>query len=248
MTPREDKEAPVASTKKTRRAAAAVMSAVIGLLAAACAPTEPRRAVAAAEPETQWNEMQGEKLAALRTQGDAARGAIAFEPCQGCHRAGALGRADGSYPRLAGQHDTVLIKQMADVRAGRRVNTKMAPFIDQHAVDVQSMADIAAYVSRLPVPPDQGRGPGSDLARAAAIYADGCAACHGDAGEGDASRFYPRVSGQHYRYLLREMADIRDGARHNANPRMVQTLRGSSDADLQLLADHMSRLPTGLSR
>lgn len=237
----------------TLRAAAAAALAIAALVAA-CAPTvptvptAPMRQAAATEPEVEWNEMQGEKLLALKTRGDAARGAIAFEPCQGCHRAGALGRPDGSYPRLAGQHDTVLIKQMADVRAGRRVNPKMAPFIDQHAVTVQDMADIAAYLSRLPVPPDQGKGPGADLARGAAIYADRCNQCHGDVGEGDAASFFPRVSGQHYRYLLREMVDIRDGARHNANPRMVAVIRGASDAELQAVADYMSRLPVTAGR
>ncbi|MCZ2441228.1 MAG: hypothetical protein LC119_13810, partial [Burkholderiales bacterium] len=50
-----------------------------------------------------WNAMQGEKLQALAAKGDATRGEITFEICQGCHRKNALGRPDGSYPRLAGQ-------------------------------------------------------------------------------------------------------------------------------------------------
>jgi hypothetical protein len=47
-------------------------------------------------PDYVWNEMQGEKLQALRAKGDVLRGEIAFEVCQGCHR-GRAPRPDGSY-------------------------------------------------------------------------------------------------------------------------------------------------------
>lgn len=200
------------------------------------------------EPEYAWNTLQGEKLQALRAKGDAVRGEITFEICQGCHRARALGRTDGSYPRLAGQHDTVLIKQMTDVRAGRRKNDKMLPFIERHAVSPQDIADIAAYLSRLPVPPTNGQGPGDELAAAEKIYADKCVSCHGRGGEGDASQFYPRLSGQHFKYLVREMIDIRDGVRLNSNPRMVEVVKGMPDATIQMVSDYISRLPVGGSK
>lgn len=194
-------------------------------------------------PEYVWNAMQGEKLQALRAKGDAARGEITFEICQGCHRAHALGRPDGSYPRLAGQHDTVLIKQMTDVRAGRRRNDQMLPFADRHVISPQDIADIAAYLTALPVPDNNGKGPGDNLAAARKLYEADCADCHGKAGEGDASRFYPRVSGQHYKYLLREAIDIRDGRRANAYPRMREIVKSLSDSQLSELADVMSRFP-----
>ncbi len=43
-----------------------------------------------------WIDIQGEMLHALRAKGDPKRGEVVFEVCQGCHRAGALGRIDGS--------------------------------------------------------------------------------------------------------------------------------------------------------
>jgi len=189
-----------------------------------------------------WNAMYAEKLQALSARGDALRGEIAFEICQGCHRATALGRPDGSYPRLAGQHATVLIKQMTDVRAGRRDNKKMFPFIDKHAVTPQEIADIAVYLQALPVPPDNGKGDGNNLARGEKIYVRDCIVCHGNKGQGDSARFYPRVSGQHYKYLLRESILIRNGDRRNANPDMVSTIKPYDDKDLQAVADYMSRL------
>jgi cytochrome c553 len=217
-------------------------------LAGAASAQSPPAKDAADEPEYMWNEMQGEKLQALRAKGDPARGEITFEVCQGCHRANALGRPDGSYPRLAGQHDTVLIKQMTDVRAGRRKNEKMLPFIDKHGISPQDIADIAVYLSLLPVPPNNGKGPGTGLADGEKNYQARCATCHGRGGEGDASRFYPRVSGQHFNYMLREMIDIRGGARLNANQRMVEVINRFSDSDLEAMADYMSRLPVSPSR
>ena len=104
----------------------------------------------AGTPPEPWNAPYAEKTAALSLKGDIARGAAAFEICQGCHRAGALGRADGSYPRLAGQHANVLVKQMADVRSGRRSNLKMLPFADHQALSVSSRA-------RKAPPRDRGR-------------------------------------------------------------------------------------------
>lgn len=223
-------------------------AALCASLAAAAGAQTPPASDAPNEPEYVWNEMQGEKLLALRAKGDPARGEITFEVCQGCHRSHALGRPDGSYPRLAGQHDTVLIKQMTDVRAGRRSNPKMLPFIDKHGIGPQDIADIATYLTRLPSPPNNGKGPGDELDAARGRYEQLCATCHGNQGEGDAVRFYPRVSGQHYKYLLRESIDIRDGARHNANPKMVEVVKKLSNDDLSAIADHMSRLPTAATR
>lgn len=192
---------------------------------------------------TDWNAAYPEKTTALKLRGDAARGAEAFVICQGCHRSGALGRADGSYPRLAGQHATVLIKQMTDVRSGRRANPKMLPFADHQVISVQEIADIAAYLQALPVPATQGQGAGNDLVRGARLYKADCAACHGARGEGSAKKFYPRISGQHFEYLLRENQLIRDGKRRNANPKMVGVIKNYTEDDSAAVADFMSRLP-----
>lgn len=189
-----------------------------------------------------WNEISGEKKHALSLKGDAARGAEAFQICQGCHKEGATGSVSGAYPRLAGQHATVLVEQMADIRSGKRSNPKMLPFADKHVLSAEEMADIAAYLQALPVPPNLGRGPGGELARGKQLYAKDCATCHGDRGEGDAEQFYPLVAGQHYRYLLREAYYIRDGNRGNANPEMVKVIKAYGNADLEAVSDYISRL------
>ncbi len=195
-----------------------------------------------------WNAAYPEKAEALGLIGDAVRGENAFVICQGCHRVGALGRADGSYPRLAGQHASVLIKQLADVRSGRRGNPKMLPFADHQVLAVQGIADIAAYLQALPVPDNQGKGDGFDLARGKRIYGADCAECHGERGEGNAGKFYPRISGQHYRYLLRESIRIREGGRRNAHPEMVAAIRKYSTEEIAAVSDYMSRLPVTPAR
>lgn len=195
-----------------------------------------------------WNDPYPEKTEALALKGDIARGEEAFVICQGCHRVGALGRADGSYPRLAGQHASVLIKQLVDVRSGRRSNPKMLPFADHQALSVREIADIAAFLQQLPVPADQGQGNGSDLVRGRQLYEKDCATCHGARGEGKAEEFYPRLSGQHYRYLLRETHLIRNGERRNANPEMANNIRAYSDEELAAVADYISRLPVAAAR
>jgi cytochrome c553 len=197
----------------------------------------------AALADPQWNASYPEKTEALALKGDVTRGESAFVICQGCHRVGALGRADGSYPRLAGQHATVLIKQLTDVRSGRRSNPKMLPFADHQSLSIQDIADIGTFLQQLPVPPNQGQGDGRDLARGRQLYDRDCASCHAPDGMGDAGRFYPRVSGQHYRYLVHEGRMIRDGQRRNTNPDMVGAIKNYSDEEITAVADYMSRLP-----
>ena len=190
-----------------------------------------------------WNELKGEKLDALLLKGDIIRGAEAFQPCQGCHRRGATGSASGLYPRLAGQHATVLVEQIADIRAGKRVNSTMAPFSDEHVLTTQEIADIAAYLQSLPprsLP--EAKGPGRGLDRGEKLYGKDCIACHGHRGEGDSQKFTPLIAGQHYQYLLREMALIRDGKRGNANPDMVKVISAYGNDDLAAVADYISRL------
>lgn len=193
-----------------------------------------------------WNEIKGELKDALEAKGDPVRGEAAFQPCQGCHRKDASGRVSGAYPRLAGQHATVLMKQIADIRSGRRSNIKMEPFIDDHVLTAYDIADIAVYLQALPVPTATGRGPGTGLVKGKQLYDKDCADCHGARGEGNAAKFYPMVAAQHYRYLLREVQFIRDGDRRNSNPDMVSVIKPYTSADLEAVADYMSQFAAPL--
>jgi len=187
--------------------------------------------------------IDGELKAALEAKPDVARGKTAYEVCEGCHRKDGSGRANGIYPRLAGQHARVVIKQLVDIRSGRRHNPEMAPLVAEPVLSLQAMADIAAYVQDLPVAASNGKGAGSDLALGKQLYDRDCATCHGAAGQGDAAAFVPLVAAQHYRYLLRELLTIGDGSRRNSNADMVKVIKPYSQAELEAVTDHMSRQP-----
>ncbi|KAA6181773.1 c-type cytochrome [Thiohalocapsa marina] len=209
----------------------------------AAAPVQPH-APSIESPGYVWNDVKGEQLLALEATGDATRGAYAFKVCKDCHGGDALGDAAGFYPRLAGQHATVLVKQLADIRAGRRDNPKMYPYASEHSISSEQIADIAAYLNGLPVPPEHGQGPGGDLALGERLYKADCASCHGRTGEGKADEFYPKLSDQHYAYLLRQTYEIRDGVRRNAQPDMVDAVKPYSDAEIIAVIDYVSRFPT----
>ncbi len=188
-----------------------------------------------------WNAQAGEKIEALKKKGDVKAGEEAYEVCSACHLPSGAGRSDGTFPQLAGQHTTVLIKQIADIRAGLRDNPIMYPFAIT-LTDPQQLANVAAYISSLPIPHDNGKGPGTDLDRGKQLFEKDCKVCHGDHGQGDAAKFFPVLAGQHYKYLLRQATDIRDGRRRNANPDMVKVIKSYSDKDIDAIVDFMSRL------
>ena len=92
------------------------------------------------------------------------RGAKVYITCAVCHSPEGWGSPDGDYPQIAGQLYTVIIKQLADIRARNRDNPLMYPFsVPRILGGAQEMADVAAYVSRLPMTADNGKGPGTDL-------------------------------------------------------------------------------------
>ena len=195
-----------------------------------------------------WFERTGELKAALEAKGDPARGDAAFAPCRACHRKDASGRAAGATPRLAGQHGNVVVKQLVDIRAGRRSNPNMEPFVGPGVMSVVSIADIGAFLQTLPVPAGNGRGPGTGVEAGKLLYERDCRQCHGDRGEGNAEQFYPMVAAQHYSYLLRETQLIRDGDRRNSNPDMVKVIKPYGTAELEAVSDYIAQLPPPAKR
>lgn len=192
-----------------------------------------------------WNAQEGEKLEALKLKGDKVRGEEAYEVCGACHLPSGAGRPDGTFPQLAGQHTTVLIKQMADIRAGLRDNPTMYPFAVT-LTDPQELADVSIYIEGLCIPTDHGKYEGPDAAiqisKGKALYEKQCLECHGKNGEGDKAKFYPVIAGQHYKYLLRQMTEIRDGHRRNANPDMVKVIKPYTDDQLIAISAYQSSL------
>jgi cytochrome c553 len=191
-----------------------------------------------------WGKPSPEQAEVMKLNGDAVRGKEAFRGCRGCHKADAAGITDGTYPRLTGQHASVTIKQVTEVRAGVRINPKMEPFSAQHAISIQEIADIAAYIAVEESARENGKGSGDFVAKGKALYERGrCKKCHGIDGEGNADKFYPVIAAQHYGYLKREMEYIKKGIRGNSHPDMVKAIRHYTHEDIEVMADYLSRLP-----
>lgn len=194
---------------------------------------------------------EAERALALAEAGNASAGKEAYQVCSACHLPSGFGRRDGSYPKLAGQHATVLIKQIADIRAQVRESPGMHSFV-MELRDPRDIADVAAYIEGLCIPPGNGRYILPDLAQQIAdgrqMFARDCADCHQAQGQGNKEKGYPVLAGQHYRYLLRQMQDIRDGYRQNVDRDMVKSIAKYKNDQLQSMAAFLSSQDTpGLS-
>jgi cytochrome c553 len=186
---------------------------------------------------------QDEITTALNLKPNIENGKKLFRNCALCHSPEGWGNPSGRFPQIAGQHQKVIIKQLADIRAKNRDNPTMYPFArSTYLKGPQAMADIAAYVSRLPMVPNNAVGSGLNLAQGKKIFNDNCTKCHGDNGEGHNEDFYPRIQGQHYLYILRQMQWIQSGKRRNADKKMAKQIAELSEADLAAVADYVSRI------
>jgi len=186
---------------------------------------------------------QREYELALGKTPDPENGKRLYLTCAVCHLPEGWGTQDGTYPQIAGQLNTVIIKQLADIRARKRDNPIMYPFaVPRILGGAQEIADVAAYISTLPMTPRNGLGPGHDLALGEELYRDNCVECHGKHGEGDKGEHIPALWGQHYRYLVRQFQSIKFGKRRNADPKMQKQIRGFNARDLHAVMDYTSRL------
>lgn len=191
-----------------------------------------------------WASDPAELMDTLQRRGDPARGAALFETCAACHGAEGGGVADGTVPVIAGQPVEVVAKQLVDFRREQRRDLRMEHFADpRHLQSPQDIADVAAYIAGLTATGAPGQFAGRALDSAAGLYRDRCDGCHGAAGAADGARMLPRLAGQHAAYTLRQLAEAAAGRRPGMQPTHRRALHALTSADLEGLADYLSRLP-----
>lgn len=177
----------------------------------------------------------------LFNTGDAARGVLA---CIACH--GAAGNSSiVENPKLAGQHDAYIHKQLLDFKTPGRNNPIMTGIAK--ALTEQDIADLAAYLAKQKPSPGAAKNPATvELGKK--IYRGGiaeknvpaCAACHSANGAGIPAQF-PRLAGQHQAYIATELTKFRSGARKNSE-QMSQIASRMSDAEIQAVSDYVAGL------
>jgi cytochrome c553 len=223
----------------------AIAAALAGMAAALGAA--PRLAVAptAAVQVTARTELRDAMLATP----DARRGEDLYAPCGACHGVDGRGVADGSVPAIAGQHYTVIAKQLVDFRHGQRWDIQMEHASRmQHLASGQDLADVAMFVSTLPRGFGAGKGDGAELGIGAATYFERCERCHGPLGQGNAERGIPRLAGQHYAYLYRQFFDAVENRRPSMNQVHVELMAPLQRAQIVGISDYLSRTGLELTR
>jgi cytochrome c553 len=180
---------------------------------------------------------------ALALTPNLERGLEIYRSCALCHMPEGWGLTGGMVPQIAGQHRTVIIKQLADIRAGNRDSVVMLPYASVEAIGgAQAVADVAGYIDTLEISVENGKGPGRELELGKRVYGENCARCHGATGEGNADEYVPRIQAQHYNYLLREFRSIQEGRRKNANAEMVKQIHDFTEPQSLAVLDYVSRL------
>jgi cytochrome c553 len=182
--------------------------------------------------------------ALLALKPDESRGRDLFAACTRCHGPTGSGETSGATPRIAGQHHRILLRQIVDFRKGRRWDFRMEGVAAAHDKiwQLQDVADVAWYVSRMTWAGSTGFGDGQFLELGSQLYSANCARCHGKNAEGDDARDMPRLAGQHAAYLARQIYDAVDGRRPPLGKSHGTLLAPLSFEQVRGLTDWLSRL------
>lgn len=181
-------------------------------------------------------------LSATALAGDPAAGEALTAGCTACHGADGNSVAP-TFPKLAGQNERYLLKQMQDIRDKRRPVPTMIGQVDN--MTDEQLADIAAYYASQAQTPGQSSPERLELG--GQVYRAGvsttgvaaCAGCHGARGSGNAPAGWPRLAGQHADYIAQQLRRWRTGAENT----LEENPEGrTNDGDARLMRDVALRL------
>ncbi len=159
--------------------------------------------------------------------GNASAGKIKSVVCASCH--GSSGNSPSDiFPKLAGQHEGYIVKQLTDFKSGARKNATMALVVI--GLSEQDMIDLGAYYASNKV--THGVVLDELLEAGQKIYRSGnkasglpaCMACHGPTGAGVPAAMWPALSGQFSRYAELQLKAFADGTRSNDPNNMMSDI------------------------
>lgn len=197
----------------------------------------------------------------VHAAGNPVAGKNKSSTCAACH--GPDGNsAAANFPKLAGQHERYIIKQLMDFKSGARKDPVMSP--QAANLSEEDMADLAAYYSSQTIKPGKTDEQLADMGER--IWRGGnpeskvpaCTGCHGHAGGGNPAAKFPMLAGQHAEYVAKQLTDFRAAGRvdpdaikegeelpgrHNDAGRMMQnTAKGLDDYELKAVASYIQGL------
>jgi len=172
-------------------------------------------------------------------QGNLEAGKQKAVVCVACHGPDGNAPAGQPFPDLAGQTNRYLYLQLKDFKEGRRKDPLMSPMAAN--LSKQDMYDLSEYFSKQKHLPSQFK---VDAAKATEgkKVADAalCTMCHlgGFSGQNE----IPRVAGQEYGYIVKQLSDFRARNRTNDAGNMTSVSKGLSDAQIDALAQYITGL------
>ncbi|KFE56540.1 c-type cytochrome [Pseudomonas syringae] len=189
----------------------------------------------------------GAAQAAEPVVGDPAAGQAKTAVCGACHGPDGNSLAP-NFPKLAGQGQRYLLKQLHEIKDGKRVVLEMTGLLTN--LNDQDLADIAAYYGG-----QKGSVGAADeklVARGEALFRGGkldqgmpaCTGCHSPNGVGNAQAGFPHLGGQHADYIKKQLTAFREGERTNDGDTMVMRSIAAklSNKDIEALSQYIQGL------
>jgi cytochrome c553 len=182
-------------------------------------------------------------------KGDAVAGQGKSAICTACH--GVDGNsAVPNWPKLAGQHEKYLVRQVTLIKSGDRQVPEMLGIVP--SLSDQDIEDLAAYFASQEVTP--GVADETKVTLGERLYRAGnaesgvpaCMSCHGPAGEGNPLAGYPALAGQHSVYTNKMLTGFRAGENYGQDDAPSGIMNGSaselSDEEIEAVASYIQGL------
>ncbi|MGB1271287.1 MAG: c-type cytochrome [Endozoicomonas sp.] len=180
-------------------------------------------------------------------KGGAAAGKGKVATCTACHGPTGVSPAP-NWPNLAGQGERYLVKQITEIKEGKRSVPEMAPFVG--SLTKQDIEDIAAFYSSQSAP--VGATDPKHVPLGESLYRGGdakkgipaCSGCHSPTGKGNYLASYPLIAGQKADYTAKQLRDFREGDRTNdGDTKIMRTIAEKlSNKEIEAVSHYISGL------